>query len=92
MKTFFLKFLILSLSLFTLLIWTANAEISSRIKDLITIKGVRKNPLIGHGIVVGLNGTGDGESELKDQSVKSLFKKMGLNLKMRLNRKTLLVF
>ena len=32
----------------------------NRLKDLISIKGVRENPLIGYGLVVGLNGTGDG--------------------------------
>ena len=32
---------------------------TSRIKDLANIEGVRQNQLIGYGLVVGLNGTGD---------------------------------
>ncbi|WP_315813958.1 flagellar basal body P-ring protein FlgI, partial [Bradyrhizobium sp. SZCCHNR1019] len=38
-------------------IMSANA--TSRIKDLANIEGVRQNQLIGYGLVVGLNGTGD---------------------------------
>ena len=32
---------------------------SSRIKDLASVEGVRQNQLVGYGLVVGLNGTGD---------------------------------
>src|ERR1700730_12042057 len=35
------------------------AAATSRIKDLASIEGVRQNQLIGYGLVVGLNGTGD---------------------------------
>ena len=35
------------------------AHATSRIKDLANIEGVRQNQLIGYGLVVGLNGTGD---------------------------------
>ena len=35
------------------------AAATSRIKDLANIEGVRQNQLIGYGLVVGLNGTGD---------------------------------
>ena len=35
------------------------AGATSRIKDLANIEGVRQNQLIGYGLVVGLNGTGD---------------------------------
>ena len=35
------------------------ANATSRIKDLANIEGVRQNQLIGYGLVVGLNGTGD---------------------------------
>jgi len=43
---------------FAILCGTANA--ASRIKDLTDIEGIRDNQLIGYGLVVGLNGTGDG--------------------------------
>jgi flagellar P-ring protein precursor FlgI len=40
--------------------WKAPAlGATSRIKDLANIEGVRQNQLIGYGLVVGLNGTGD---------------------------------
>src|SRR5690606_40040313 len=35
------------------------AEAQSRIKDIVSIEGVRSNQLVGYGLVVGLNGTGD---------------------------------
>jgi len=39
--------------------WTVTAAAQSRIKDIVEFEGVRDNPLIGYGLVVGLNGTGD---------------------------------
>ena len=44
-----------------------------------TVKGVRDNPIIGYGLVIGLNGTGDGGGEITNQSLKRMFKKLGLN-------------
>ena len=38
---------------------------ADRIKDIASIKGIRSNQLIGYGLVVGLNGTGDTESFTK---------------------------
>jgi flagellar P-ring protein FlgI len=52
---------------------------SSRLKDLVTIKGVRENPLIGYGLVIGLNGTGDGGGEITNSSLKKMFQTLGLN-------------
>ncbi|MGH1560035.1 flagellar basal body P-ring protein FlgI [Caulobacter segnis] len=37
----------------------APAFAQSRIKDIVAFEGVRENQLIGYGVVVGLNGTGD---------------------------------
>ena len=37
----------------------STATATSRIKDLANIEGIRQNQLIGYGLVVGLNGTGD---------------------------------
>lgn len=51
----------------------------SRLKDLVTIKGVRENPLIGYGLVIGLKGTGDGGGEITNNSMKLMFQKLGLN-------------
>lgn len=52
---------------------------SSRLKDLVTVKGVRENPLIGYGLVIGLNGTGDGGGEITNTSLKKMFQTLGLN-------------
>lgn len=51
----------------------------SRIKDLVSVKGVRENPLIGYGLVIGLNGTGDGGGEITNTSLKKMFQTLGLN-------------
>jgi flagellar P-ring protein precursor FlgI len=55
------------------------AMASSRLKDLVTIKGVRENPLIGYGLVIGLNGSGDGGGEITNTSLKKMFQTLGLN-------------
>lgn len=51
----------------------------SKLKDLVSVKGVRDNPLIGYGVVIGLNGTGDGGGEIINNSLKLMFQKLGLN-------------
>ena len=54
---------------------------NSRIKDLATIEGVRENQLIGYGLVVGLNGTGDAlnNSPFTLQSLQGMLERMGVN-------------
>lgn len=52
---------------------------SSRLKDLVTIRGVRENPLVGYGLVIGLNGSGDGGGEITNTSLKKMFQTLGLN-------------
>jgi flagellar P-ring protein precursor FlgI len=52
-----------------------------RIKDIADIKGVRQNQLVGYGLVVGLEGTGDSDSSLFTiQSLASLLEKMGVTV------------
>jgi flagellar P-ring protein precursor FlgI len=53
----------------------ANAE---RIKELASIQGVRQNQLIGYGIVVGLDGTGD-QSPVTVQGITNMLTQMGIN-------------
>lgn len=53
--------------------------LESRIKDLVQVKGVRENPIIGYGLVIGLNGTGDGGGEITNKSLLKMFQKLGLN-------------
>ena len=49
----------LALLMLALAAWSAPAAAASRIKDIADFEGVRTNMLIGYGLVVGLNGTGD---------------------------------
>jgi flagellar P-ring protein FlgI len=52
-----------------------------RIKDLADINGVRDNQLVGYGLVVGLDGTGDGKKSLFTvQSMVSMLEKMGITI------------
>src|SRR5690606_10022060 len=52
---------------------------ANRLKDIVNIKGVRDNPLIGYGLVVGLNGTGDGGGEITNSSIKKMFQTLCLD-------------
>jgi flagellar P-ring protein precursor FlgI len=76
----------LSLLTFFLLPTFALAN-ASRIKDLTTVKGVRDNPLIGYGLVIGLNGTGDGGGEITNTSLKKMFQTLGLNTQKEITSK-----
>lgn len=54
---------------------------SARIKDIAYICGVRPNQLIGYGLVVGLNGTGDKSSTIfTNQSLTNMLEKMGIKV------------
>ena len=54
---------------------------ADRIKDLTTVAGVRSNQLIGYGLVVGLNGTGDGGAvPYTGQSLRSILGRLGVNV------------
>jgi flagellar P-ring protein precursor FlgI len=53
----------------------------TRLKDLATIEGVRENPLIGYGLVVGLNGTGDKrQTVFPAQTLANLLERMGVQV------------
>lgn len=53
-----------------------------RIKDLVEFDGVRGNHLVGHGLVVGLNGTGDGirNSPFTEEIMANLLERLGVNI------------
>ena len=54
---------------------------SARVKDLTTIEGVRDNPLIGYGLVVGLNGTGDRQQTVfSTQTLANMLLRMGVQV------------
>lgn len=64
-----------------LLYFTGQAH-GARIKDIADIKGVRQNQLVGYGLVVGLNGTGDSDdATFTIQSLSSMLEKMGVTVK-----------
>ena len=54
----------------------------ARIKDLVNIDGVRGNDLVGYGLVVGLNGTGDGfrNSPFTEEALVNLLERLGINV------------
>lgn len=52
--------------------------LADRLKDMTSIAGVRSNQLVGYGVVVGLAGTGDGQSGLTLQSLQSMVSQFGL--------------
>src|SRR5262249_7262074 len=59
------------------------AGAASRIKDLANIEGVRQNQLIGYGLVVGLNGTGDTLNNIPftKQSLTAMLERLGVNIR-----------
>ena len=59
----------------------SGAEAATRLKELISIEGVRDNQLLGYGLVVGLKGTGDRTQTLfSAQSLTNLLERMGLTV------------
>ncbi|MFT5117773.1 MAG: flagellar P-ring protein precursor FlgI, partial [Kiritimatiellia bacterium] len=67
------------LLLFVLILIGQNA-IAERIKDITTISGVRSNPLIGYGLVVGLDGSGDetNQTPFTTESFINMLKQFGI--------------
>jgi flagellar P-ring protein precursor FlgI len=63
-----------------LLVWTVtDSARAARLKDIASISGVRQNQLIGYGLVVGLDGTGDDDkTEFTIQSLVNMLEKMGV--------------
>lgn len=58
-----------------------SVSFGARLKELANFRGVRENPLIGYGLVVGLAGTGDKSgTEFTVQSLSSMLSKMGISL------------
>jgi len=58
---------------------TAYPAITLKLRDLIFIDGFRDNQVLGYGLVVGLQGTGDTKSVITESSLKNLLKNLGLN-------------
>jgi len=71
---------LLSLSLI-LTAWPTPAHASARLKDIANVQGVRDNLLVGYGLVVGLNGTGDKLSSamFTRESLIAMLERLGVN-------------
>ena len=58
-----------------------SAAWADRVKDLTSVAGARSNQLIGYGVVVGLQGTGDGaDVTFTGQSLKSILNRLGVSM------------
>lgn len=61
--------------------FVTEAEAAPRIKDIADFEGVRENQLVGYGLVVGLNGTGDSlrNTPMTRQSLTAMLERLGVN-------------
>jgi flagellar P-ring protein precursor FlgI len=61
--------------------WPATVD-AARLKEIASVQGVRSNPLVGYGLVVGLDGTGDQTTSapFTTQSINSLLQQMGVTV------------
>ncbi|MGE0527350.1 MAG: flagellar basal body P-ring protein FlgI [Bdellovibrionales bacterium] len=53
---------------------------AARLKDIANIRGVRGNQLVGYGVVVGLNGSGDSKSEFTNKSIERMLDRLGVKV------------
>ncbi|HEY8195207.1 MAG TPA: flagellar basal body P-ring protein FlgI [Hyphomicrobium sp.] len=74
--------------LFLVLGASAAAGAETRVKDITDVRGIRVNQLVGYGLVVGLNGTGDTlrNSPFTQQSVQAMLDRMGVNIRGSINQ------
>jgi flagellar P-ring protein FlgI len=70
-----------ALAVTALLAGALPAQALSRIKDVAQVEGVRQNQLVGYGLVVGLNGTGDtlNNAPFTKQSLTAMLERLGVN-------------
>ncbi|MEN6355596.1 MAG: flagellar basal body P-ring protein FlgI [Armatimonadota bacterium] len=78
MRTY-LRQIIISVMLLTVVAGSAQAQV--RLKDIANVEGVRSNQLVGYGIVVGLDGTGDSQqSKFTIQTVANMLESYGITV------------
>ncbi|MFT3956590.1 MAG: flagellar basal body P-ring protein FlgI [Piscinibacter sp.] len=63
-------------------LWWPSTANAARIKELASVQGVRSNPLVGYGLVVGLDGTGDQTTStpFTAQSIAAMLQQMGVTV------------
>ena len=63
------------------IIFFASPVLGARLKDITTFKGIRTNQLLGYGLVVGLNGTGDtSNTDFMARSITNMLERMGVHV------------
>lgn len=67
----------------TVILASASVQAAVRIKDIADIRGLRENQIVGYGLVIGLNGTGDTlrNAPFTEQSLQSMLDNMGINVR-----------
>ena len=69
------------LIIFVVIILWFTAAFGARLKDIASIKGIRTNQLIGYGLVIGLNGSGDkGGTDFTIQGLANMLERMGIRV------------
>ncbi len=68
------------LAAFIIAIFAASEVSAERIKDIATFSGIRENEIIGYGLVVGLNNTGDKDGTYIFQPFANMLNKMGITV------------
>ncbi len=59
----------------------AGADVATRVKDIAYLEGTTPEPLLGYGLVTGLNGTGDGQSsDFTVNSLSSMLERLGVTV------------
>jgi flagellar P-ring protein precursor FlgI len=73
--------IVFSAALLALSLAAGPSAAASRIKDIVEFEGVRDNMLVGYGLVVGLNGSGDSlrNSAFTKQSLEAMLERLGVN-------------
>lgn len=69
----------IKLSFVLSLMLISHYALSERIKDITTVQGVRENQLIGYGLVVGLDGTGE-KTKYTEQTFRTMLTQFGINV------------
>jgi flagellar P-ring protein FlgI len=71
---------VLLIALISLMAVTAYAQAASRIKDVAMLQSSRDNQLVGYGLVIGLQGTGDNprNAPFTDQSMRAMLENLGI--------------
>ncbi|QCI22788.1 flagellar basal body P-ring protein FlgI [Buchnera aphidicola (Macrosiphum gaurae)] len=74
--------LLMKLIIFVFVIFSSPSLYAEKIRDLTSIQGIRDNPLIGYGLIVGLDGTGDQSTQapFTNQSLNNMLSQLGVSV------------